>query len=444
MKAGIFILNNDNNIDKIKQVSESDLLQYAIQNGIINLEDTRNKLNEMNRQEALQKHNYSIWQGKNGKYYTKLPDSTTSSGVRQIMRNSMERLEDAIAEFYMEAEYNPTVKETYKAWVNLKFSRGEICKGTVDRYDKDFEKYFKSNNFYKCKIKNISETDLENFMITTIVENNLTHKAFSNCRTLIYGIFKFAKKEGTTNISISTFVKDLEVSDKLFKKKIVKKEEEVFDEDEIPMIQYYLETHPTIINLGILLTFYIGVRAGELSTIKISDVDLKKRTIFIQRTEIKYKNNKGLTIRDVREFPKTDAGVRYIILTDKAIEIIQRIMAIQHHTEWLLEKDGKRIRGQMYSLHLYRICDRLHIGRRSIHKIRKTYITNLLDAEVDESLIMEQVGHANIDTTQRYYYFSNRKNESKLEQLSKADKRMQHNSEEDNTVTPIRPNKKLS
>lgn len=397
----------------------------------------------MNKQEALQKHKYSIWQGKNGKYYTKLPDSTNSSGVKQIMRNSMEKLEEAIAEFYIESDYNPTVKDTYMAWVKNKFSRGEICKGTVDRYDKDFEKYFKSVNFYKRRMKYISENDLENFMVTTIVENNLTHKAFSNCRTLIYGIFKFAKKEGTTNISITNFIKDLEVSEKLFKKKIVKKEEEVFDEDEIPMIQYYLETHPTIINLGILLTFYIGVRAGELSTIKMSDIDLKKRTIFIQRTEIKYKNEKGLTIRDVRDFPKTDAGVRYIILTDKAIEIIKRILAIQHHTEWLLEKDGKRIRGQMYSLHLYRICDKLHIQRRSVHKIRKTYITNLLDAEVDESLVMEQVGHANIDTTQRYYYFSNRTNKTKLEQLSKADQRMQNNSVEDNTVTPIKINKKL-
>jgi hypothetical protein len=180
MKAGIFILNNDNNNNKIKQVSESDLLQYAIQNGIINLEDTRNKINEMNRQEALQKHKYAVWQGKNGKYYTTLPDSTTSKGTKQIMRNSMEKLEDAIAEFYMESEHNPTVKETYEAWVNLKFSRGEICKGTVDRYDKDFEKYFKTNNFYKRRIQHVSESDLENFMITTIVENNLTHKAFGN------------------------------------------------------------------------------------------------------------------------------------------------------------------------------------------------------------------------------------------------------------------------
>lgn len=419
-------------------------MNYIIQNGIINLEDTRNIINQMNKKEALEKHNYSIWQGKNGKYYTKLPDSTSSSGLRQIMRNSMEKLEDAIAEFYIDSDHNPTVKEVYESWRDVKFSRGEICKGTVDRYDRDFDLYFKTNKFYKRKMKSISTNDIEDFIINTIVENNLTHKAFSNCRTLIYGIFKFAKKEGMTDISITSFIKDLEISDKLFKKKIVKKEEQVFNEDEIPMIQYYLETHPTIINLGILLTFYIGVRAGELSSIKISDINLKRRTIFIQRTEIKYKNEKGLTIRDVRDYPKSDAGIRYIILTDKAIEIIKRILSIQHHTEWLLEKDKQRIRGQMYSLHLYKICDRLHINRRSIHKIRKTYISNLLDSEVDESIVMEQVGHANIETTQRYYYFSNRNDKTKLEQLSKADQRMNTDSIENDTITPIKPKRKLS
>ena len=441
---GIFILNNNNNIDKIKQVTELELLNYAIQNGIINLEDTRNKINQMNKKEALEKHNYAIWQGKNGKYYTTLPDSTSSKGTKQIMRNSMEKLEDAIVEFYIKTDNNPTVKEIYKAWINSKFSRGEICKGTVDRYDRDFDLYFKTDKFYNRRMKCICENDIENFITSTIVEHNMTHKDFSNCRTLIYGIFKFAKKQGLTNISISMFVKDLEISDKLFKKKIVKKEEQVFDEDEIPMIQYYLETHPTIINLGILLTFYVGLRAGELSTLKISDIDLKKRTIFIQRTEIKYKNKDGLTIRDVKDFPKSDAGVRYIILTDKAIEIIQRILNIQHSTEWLLEKDGKRIRGQMYSLHLYRICDKLHINRRSIHKIRKTYITNLLDAEVDESLVMEQAGHANIETTKRYYYFSNRNNETKLNQLSKAANRMQQKPVENDSIVPIIKKKKLS
>lgn len=437
-------MSSNDNLDKIKQVSNTQLLNYIIKNDIINFDDTRSLIYEMNKQEALKKHTYAIWQGKNGKYYTTLPDSSSPKGTRQIMRNSMDKLNDVIAEFYMNTEVDPTIEEVFQTWVNLKYSRGEICKGTLDRYLLDFEKFFKYNKFYKRRISRVTENDLENFMCSIIVEYHLTYKSFSNVRTLIYGIFKYAKKEEYTNISITTFIKDLEISNKLFTKRIVKKEEQIFMQDEIPAIQYYLETHPSIIHLGILLTFYTGVRAGELSTIKISDINFDQRTIFIQRTEIKYKNDKGKTIRDVRDFPKTEAGIRYIVLTDKAMEIIQRILAIQHDTDWLMEFKGKRIRGQMFSLYLYRACDKLHIERRSIHKIRKTYITNLLDAEVDDAIVMEQVGHSNIETTQRYYYYSNRTHDTKLQQLESADVRMKQDSIPETTVTPIKKVKRTS
>lgn len=42
-----------------------------------------------------------------------------------------------------------------------------------------------------------------------------------------------------------------------------------------------------------------------------------------------------------------------------------------------------------------------------MHKIRKTYCTTLLNANVPESVIKAQVGHVDIETTKKYYYFNN-------------------------------------
>lgn len=44
------------------------------------------------------------------------------------------------------------------------------------------------------KIKYITEDDLECFIKTVIAECKLTHKAYSDMRILINGIFKYAKK----------------------------------------------------------------------------------------------------------------------------------------------------------------------------------------------------------------------------------------------------------
>lgn len=48
--------------------------------------------------------------------------------------------------------------------------------------------------FGKRKIKNITEIEVEDFILNAIGEFSLTSKAFSNLRTIVYGVFKRAKK----------------------------------------------------------------------------------------------------------------------------------------------------------------------------------------------------------------------------------------------------------
>ncbi len=68
---------------------------------------------------------------------------------------------------------------------------------------------------------------------------------------------------------------------------------------------------------------------------------------------------------------------------------------------------GKRkIYTNTFNDRLYKACDSCGIPRRSMHKIRKTYGTLLLDTNIEDSLVMEQMGHSDIATTRRYYYFS--------------------------------------
>lgn len=84
--------------------------------------------------------------------------------------------------------------------------------------------------------------------------------------------------------------------------------------------------------------------------------------------------------------------------------------------EYLFELNGKRIRTYSFTSRLKSICKKLDISPKSLNKIRKTYATTLIDSGVEESLIISQMGHTDIDTTKKYYY-KNRKN---LEQKEKA------------------------
>ena len=70
-------------------------------------------------------------------------------------------------------------------------------------------------------------------------------------------------------------------------------------------------------NLGVLLVLQTGVRVGELSALKPGDWD-GGNILKVRRTEIRYKNEDGKNVVDVREFAKTEAGMRDYYITRRS------------------------------------------------------------------------------------------------------------------------------
>lgn len=96
------------------------------------------------------------------------------------------------------------------------------------------------------------------------------------------------------------------------------------------------------------------------------------------------------------------------------------ILNLNPNGTYLFENKGKRIRGNTFNKRLTNICDKLCIPHRTMHKIRKTYGTQLIDNNVDEKFILEQMGHEDISTTKKLYYFSNKTTQSKQKQIENA------------------------
>lgn len=393
-------------------MNDLELLLYAKQQGILDCDTIRQQLEMEERKKYLQLHKNKIWQGSNGKWYTELPGKDKR---RLVKKTRLEDLEDAIVSFYKEDQETETVQKTFNEWVNKKLEWGEIKAGTYDRYKVAFDRYFKDTDFPELRIDIVTTDYLEDLIKSTIRQQELTAKAYNNMRTLIIGTFKRAKKRGLTDISISTFFGDLDISKKAFKKP--EKKKQVFDEDEVQKVVDYLRENPTIGNLGILLTFQTGIREGELSALKAED--LKGNRLSISRQEIKYKKPGGGTIHEIVDYTKSEAGCREIILTPAAVETFREICK-KSASEYLMSNGSKKIWTNSFNDYLYKACDAVGIERRSMHKIRKTYGTMLIDSHVDDSLTMSQMGHADIATTRKYYYFSNKKDSTKEEQILKA------------------------
>ena len=401
-------------------ISEEETLQVALQSGIIDINEISMRIEDMKRKEILSNHPYSIWYSETDNLWkTYLPDIENKNGRIFRKRKNKKDLEDLIVKYYISHQQEIYLKDVFTEWSESKLKYGEIQKQSYDRYCTDFQRFFPSAHpICRKKFKNITYPDLTDFIKSSIHEKHLTRKSYAGLRLLVRGIFKYGKSKGYTQLSMSEFFGDLELPNNLFKRKIIDKQKEVFMEDEIPVVIQRLKAKPDMYNLGILLTFQTGLRVGELSTLKKED--LHGRIIKIRRTEDKYRDENNKWIVAVKEHAKTDAGNRDLIISSTALDTLNQILELNTSETYLFEHNGKRIRGNTFNKRLSRICNELHIPHRTMHKIRKTYGTTLIDSDVDEGFITEQMGHSDISTTKKLYYFSNKTTKNKEKQIENA------------------------
>lgn len=388
-------------------------MKYGVESGIIDIAYLQNVVAMQKREEFLKKHPYKIWQSKDGKTWkTYIPDG--KNGRKQISRTSEKAIKDAVVKYWKSKEENPTVKEIFYIWLNGRLANKEISKATYDRYETDFKRFFKE--FGKRKIAAVTEMDIEDFMLHTLGEYGLTAKAFSNLRTLVFGVFKKAKKMRLIDYSITLTMSDMEVSKKAFKRVIKEDYEEVFMEDEEPQVKEYLQNNQDVLNLGILLMFVTGMRVGELVSVPWSCVS--GNVIKIRNTETRYKDENGKSVFEVKEMPKTDAGIRDVIVPKDYVWILRKLRALNPFGEYMMMKDGIRVKTYSVRKRLYNVCRKTGVYQKSPHKIRKTYGSILLDNDIDKVLITQQMGHTDIVCTEQHYHRNRREQTRKAEILN--------------------------
>jgi len=400
-------------------MTDSDkMLQFLVANGNIDKYSVQQAMDKLERENYLAQHTYKVWQGSNRLWYTYLPDKKGKKGRKQVKLTTEAKIHDAIVSYYQAQKEEPTIQSVFTDWISQKLENKELSRGTFDRYSNDYKRFFDKQIASK-KVESVTEDDLDLFIRKTITGHKLTPKAYSNFRTLVLGIFKYAKRKKYTTISISTFFQDFALPKTIFTKVIKNKEDQIYMEDEIPRVAEYLKSNPTLVNLGLLLVFQTGLRCGELAALRPTDIT--RKAIHVQRQEIKYKDEvTQKTVYEIKNYPKSDCGAREVIITDKTIETLDMIKKLNPDGEFLFEVDGTRLTYNNYNKTLYRVCKTLNISQKSMHKIRRTYGTTLLDEGVDEILVTQQMGHADISTTKTYYYYSNKTRKTNEAQIEKA------------------------
>lgn len=427
------------------------MLQYALNNGIINLDDVREKMRKAERQRLLNKHKYKVFQDKDGRWKTTLPDESKSSGRRLIARTSQSKLEEDIISYYKQQEENEikansrfnhknkeevTLRDIFPQWLEYKNAHTSAPSYTKRIYT-DWKTFYVNDAIVDIPIVDLTYLYVDRWVHDMIRKHGMTKTKYYNMSVILRQCLDYCCEEEIGIINANPMER-VKIKGKLFvKKQKPSRETQVFQEDEQELIckelysRYQKRTDCTT-PLAILLNFQLGLRIGELVALKWSDID--GNYLHVQRMESgdyevdakkdKAVKNKGYKVVD---YTKTYAGDRRVYLNNEAKKIIKEIRKSSfkhgHYDDdfiFLTSDKGKRSNSRTITRYLEKICDSIGIINKSNHKIRKTYISSLFDKGINIDTIRRQAGHEDERTSLKNYCFDQHTSKEIENQLESA------------------------
>ena len=179
-------------------------------------------------------------------------------------------------------------------------------------------------------------------------------------------------------------------------------------ETELPKFLELFEGY-TVLNTIVKVLIYTGMRSGEALGLQWSDVDFEKRLITVNHTLSDVGGKHFLTT------PKTKTSRRTIYMNETLIEILKEHKLQQH--KLIFSLGGKFEHPEMiFTSELGNYKDRSCLNtsfRRylkgtdfefmTLHCLRHTNATLLLNSGVDLKIVSEHLGHSDVGTTANIY-----------------------------------------
>jgi tyrosine recombinase XerC len=151
-------------------------------------------------------------------------------------------------------------------------------------------------------------------------------------------------------------------------------------------------------NLAMLELFYsTGMRLSELQGLSRGDLDLVSQQVKVR--------GKG---RKERIIPVGDHAQRALRNYEaKRDDLLRQVGAAGERSAYFLARTGKRIGVRMVQKVVSGFLEQVdEDAGLSVHSLRHTFATHLLDAGADLRAVQELLGHASISTTQIYTHTS--------------------------------------
>ena len=404
-----------------------EILQYLVDRGKIDLGSAEEEMKKSKLTEILDDHPYKIYQGKDGKWYTHIPDDSKPEKRRKVVRTTLAAIHEVLYDHYTGATEKrelsrQTVEKLYPKWLEHK-KLITPASTSITRLHSDWKKYYEGTPIVKVPIVKLKKLDLDEWAHRLIRERELTSKQFSNLIAIMNQVLEYAVDLEIIETNPYERVKirgkhlfrppaKKDAEERIYSVEEEKAVKEMAWKDYEDRVKIYV-----LSPLALLFQLETGVRIGELCVLRYEDIHGDYLTV--QRM---YRRDP----KEVVPYTKGAFGDRDVILTSEAKRIID--VCRKHQQELGVEDDGYifSINGQPCSYYaiedLYRKYSRkLGLSKnKPSHTSRRTTLTKLLDGHVHLDSVMKMAGHCDKKTTLSNYFYDRSSAEEKVRLVEDA------------------------
>ena len=182
------------------------------------------------------------------------------------------------------------------------------------------------------------------------------------------------------------------------------KEMETYSQLEQRKLTKVLNTLDSRLYGAAILMLETGMRVGETLALTWDDIDWDRRAVTIGKTLVRLSGATNDIF--VQPSPKSKSSKRTIPLSDKALDILDRLSESARGSKYVFYDNRNRGKPCTYDqlrFHLQGACKQADVPYKGNHAFRHTFATNCYNRGCNVKVLSKLLGHADVAITYNIY-----------------------------------------
>lgn len=306
-----------------------------------------------------------------------------------------------------------TLEQVYNLW--YKDKRRQVKDSSLSVYVVAWKKHLKPA-FGKYEVSDITRQVVKPWVYGLLDTQSLSVRYIQDLLMILKMIIRYANEELEQPVSslswnIAWPTANITHAAQSFKRYTV---------EQVRKITNYILENSTSESLGVLLALCCGMRIGEVSALTWADIDLKAKTVNIDKsmgrcyTADEDGNLRKTVVRVGKT--KTYSSTRVIPFPNKLLDLFKRFSAIYKPEYYVTSCKIKPIEPRLFRVHARDILIEAGIDSNEIltfHSLRHTFASMMIDVGADVKTVSSILGHANVSITLDLYVHPSKETKSK-------------------------------